>query len=267
MKYRQQIVEPVVLDDEKVHILIVEDNRELADFIKDCLPEAYRITQAVNGSEGLKIALEQIPDLIISDVAMPVMDGFAFCKKIKQHEETSHIPVILLTAKASMDNRLEGLLQGADDYLSKPFHVQELNLRVHNQLEQQRRLRKQMRKMLSEFSDVPDDGPVLQKTDPFLQKFYDLIEERLDNASLSVEQWAELMNMSRVQLHRKLKAISGLPAGDIVRNYRLSRAASFLKEGYNSSESAYRSGFESPAYFTKSFRLYYGKTPSEFAGK
>ncbi|RRA98095.1 hybrid sensor histidine kinase/response regulator transcription factor [Larkinella rosea] len=262
-----QVAEPIVLGDEKVHILLVEDNLELADFINDSLPDAYQISRAVNGAEGFNVALEQVPDLIISDVMMPVMDGFTFCKKVKQHEQTSHIPVILLTAKANVDSRIEGLSLGADDYLSKPFHVQELNLRVHNQLEQQRRLRRQMQKLLSPFSGEAENPTVPDLVDPFLQKFHNLIEDRLDDASLGVEQWDELMGMSRVQLHRKLKAVSGLPAGDVVRNYRLTRAAAFLKEGYNSSESAYRSGFDSPAYFTKSFREYYGKTPSEFVGK
>jgi signal transduction histidine kinase/CheY-like chemotaxis protein/ligand-binding sensor domain-containing protein len=260
-----QIQFPVITlsGDEKVRILLVEDNRELADFIADSLPGSYEISRAENGAEGLKLALELIPDLVISDVMMPVMDGFTFCRKLKQLEETSHIPVILLTAKASLDSRIEGLSHGADDYLSKPFHVRELNLRVHNQLEHQRRLRKQMQRQLS--GNSPETVP--EKMDPFLAKLYQIIEERLDDASLGVEDWAAFMHMSRVQLHRKLKAISGMPAGDIVRNYRLSRAASFLKEGFNSSETAYRSGFDSPAYFSKCFRELYGKTPSEFVEK
>lgn len=250
-------------DDEKVRILLVEDNLELADFIADSLPGSYEVSRAVNGAEGLKIALEQIPDLVISDVMMPVMDGFTFCRNIKQHEQTSHIPVIMLTAKASLDSRIEGLSHGADDYLSKPFHVRELNLRVHNQLEQQRRLRRQMQKRLSQ--SIPEVEP--EQIDPFVEKFYNVIEEHLDDTSIGAEQWAEFMYMSRVQLHRKLKAIAGMPVGDVVRNYRLSRSVIFLKEGYNSSETAYRSGFDSPAYFSKCFRELYGKTPSEFAEK
>ncbi|MGM9509016.1 ATP-binding protein [Larkinella sp. GY13] len=250
-----------VPENEEIHILLLEDNTELADLIADSLPAHYSIDRATNGADGLKVALETIPDLIISDVMMPVMDGFEFCEKVKHHEQTSHIPVILLTAKVAFESRIQGLTTGADDYLTKPFHVPELNLRVYNLLERQRRLRAHIQKQLSSPSAELRKSVEL---DPFLTKFYDEIEQDLDDSSVSVEQLASRMNMSRSQLHRKMRAVAGMPVSDVVRNFRLTRAAAFLKAGFSSSESAYKAGFDSPAYFTKCFREFYGVTPSDF---
>ncbi|WP_460639656.1 hybrid sensor histidine kinase/response regulator transcription factor [Larkinella harenae] len=250
-----------VLETEQIHILLLEDNTELADLIAGSLPGHYSIDRAVNGADGLKVALETIPDLIISDVMMPVMDGFEFCEQVKHHEQTCHIPVILLTAKVAFESRMQGLRTGADDYLTKPFHVPELNLRVYNLLERQRRLRAHIQKQLS--SPSAESGKSVE-LDPFLTKFYAVIDQDLDDSSVSVEQLASRMNMSRSQLHRKMRAVAGMPVSDLVRNFRLTRAAAFLKEGFSSSESAYKAGFDSPAYFTKCFREFYGVTPSDF---
>ena len=253
-----------IIQNEDIRILVVEDNVELSDLIVASLPEKYRIDRAFNGADGLKLALEIIPDIIISDVMMPVMDGLEFCEKIKQHEHTSHIAVILLTAKAAVESRMQGLTKGADDYLTKPFHVPELNLRIYNLLERQRRTRANLQ---SRISSPPQEHEQKQELDPFLAKLYDIIDQDLDNSSLSVEELASRMNMSRSQLHRKLRAVADMTITEIVRNYRLTRAAVFLKEGLSSSESAYKAGFDSPAYFTKCFRAFYGMTPSEFHGK
>ncbi|MFD1141151.1 ATP-binding protein [Larkinella insperata] len=258
---------------EPVHLLLVEDNPELAEFIAESLPAHYRVSQATNGVEGLQQALDKLPDLVISDVMMPLMDGYTLCQKLKDDERTNHIPVILLTAKVTLDNRLEGLTRGADEYLTKPFHVPELNLRIHNLLERQRRLRERIRQELSQ----PDraDGQLVgaagdpyqpsAPTDAFLQKLYAKVEEKLDDSTFSVEDLAEQMAMSRVSLHKKVKALTGLPASEVMRQYRLKRATQFLRQGLNSSETAYRVGFESPAYFSKCFRELYGKTPLEYA--
>ncbi|WP_138994172.1 hybrid sensor histidine kinase/response regulator transcription factor [Larkinella sp. C7] len=250
-----------VIQNETIRILLIEDNPELSDFIAGSLPERYIVERATNGADGLKIALETLPDLIISDVMMPVMDGFELCKAVKQHEHTSHIPVILLTAKTAVESRMQGLVTGADDYLTKPFRVPELNLRVYNLLDRQRRLRTHLQ---SQISSPPSEQGNERELDPFLVRFYGVIEQDLDNSSVGVEELAACMNMSRSQLHRKLRAIAGLPVSDVVRNYRLTKVAAFLKEGVSSSECAYKVGFDSPAYFTKCFREFYGLTPSEF---
>ncbi|PSR52292.1 hypothetical protein AHMF7605_01525 [Adhaeribacter arboris] len=246
-------------------ILLVEDNPELADFIQDSLPQQYRICRATNGAEGLEQALSELPDLVISDVMMPVMDGYTFCHQLKADERTSHIPVILLTAKAALDSRLEGLTRGADDYLTKPFHVPELNLRIHNLLERQRRYQEYLRQELSRPASTPAPSLPTAPPDPFLEKLYTVVAERLDDTAFGVEQLADQMNMSRVHLHRKLKTLVGLPAGDVIRNYRLKQATRYLREGLNSSETAYRVGFDSPPYFAKCFREVYQMSPSEFA--
>ncbi|WP_187293460.1 hybrid sensor histidine kinase/response regulator transcription factor [Dyadobacter fermentans] len=250
-----------VMESEQVRILLLEDNAELADLIAGSLPLHYQVDREVNGADGLKNALETIPDLIISDVMMPVMDGFEFCEKVKQHEQTSHIPIILLTAKMGFDSRMQGLTTGADDYLTKPFHVPELNLRVYNLLERQRRLRAHIQGQIS--SPLSEPGKAIE-LDPFLTKFHEMIEQDLDDSSVSVDQLASRMHMSRSQLHRKMRAVAGMPVSDVVRNYRLNRAATFLKEGFGSSESAYKAGFDSPAYFSKCFRAFFGVVPSEF---
>lgn len=250
-----------VMQNEEIRILLIEDNAELSDFIASSLPQRYLIDRASNGAEGLQIALDTLPDLIISDVMMPVMDGFEFCKAVKQHEHTSHISIILLTAKVAVESRMQGLSKGADDYLTKPFHVPELNLRVYNLLERQRRLRAHIQ---SQVSSPPAEVGNLQQLHPFLNKFYAVIDQNLDDSSIGVEDLASQMNMSRWQLQRKLRAVADMTVSDAVRNYRLTKAASFLKDGFSSSESAYKAGFDSPAYFTKCFGAFYGVTPSEF---
>ncbi|MDR6196880.1 ATP-binding protein [Siphonobacter sp. SORGH_AS_0500] len=240
-------------------LLVVEDNAELAEFITDSLSQSYRVSWAANGSEGLKQALALGPDLIISDVMMPIMTGLELCQALKKDEQTSHIPIILLTAKSGYQNRIEGLNYGANAYITKPFHIQELQLQVRNLLDQQRMIQQYALQALTE----PNAQPSTVE-DPFLTRCYTLLEERLDDSSLGVEEFAQLIGMSRVSLHRKIKALTGLPISEVIRNYRLKRAIVFLEEGYNSSQTAYRVGFESPAYFTKCFKDLYQITPSEY---
>jgi AraC-like DNA-binding protein len=177
----------------------------------------------------------------------------------------------MLTAKACFDNRIEGLSLGADDYLTKPFHVRELQLRVHNLLERQRLLREKLRLEISQpdptgiHSDAKPQPADL--TDAFIKKLYDIIEDKLDDSLFGVQELANSIGMSRATLHRKLKAITDMSAGDIIRNYRLKRAASFLKLGHNSSETAYLVGFDSPAYFSKCFKDFYKLSPLEYIQK
>ncbi|GAB4021157.1 hybrid sensor histidine kinase/response regulator transcription factor [Spirosoma koreense] len=255
----------------RADLLIVEDNDDLAHFIADSLPDTYRIRRAVDGQDGLTQAQEHQPDLIISDVMMPAqggpdMDGFMLCDRLKTDLRTSHIPVILLTAKVSADDRLEGLSAGADDYLTKPFQVRELQLRVRNQLASKRRQREWVRASLVSPTTTPD--PAASETpDPFLASVYTLIETHLSDPHFGVEQLMTELGMSRTALFRKVKALADLSANELLRQYRLKRAAQFLRDGHAITETAYRVGFESPAYFTKCFRETYRLTPREFVAQ
>ncbi|WP_165841067.1 hybrid sensor histidine kinase/response regulator transcription factor [Larkinella punicea] len=249
--------------EERTTVLIVEDNDELADLITTSLPTAYRIHRARNGAEGLKLAIDRMPELIISDVLMPVMDGFTFCRQIRENHATSHIPVILLTAKSSTENRLEGLSLGADDYLTKPFLVSELQLRVRNRLEQRQKIRDWVRASLLSPSTLMT-LPVAETIDPFLEKLYTLLENALDDSTFGVDELALVAGFSRTNLYRKIKALTGLPTKEFIRNYRLKRATHFLRKGHPVSETATLVGFENHSYFTRCFRELYQVTPSEF---
>lgn len=245
-------------------ILVVEDNVELAAFIKNILSEKYRLIYALNGTSGLEYALQEMPDLVLSDVMMPVMDGYEMCRQLKGDIRTSHLPVILLTAKVSQENVIEGLSKGADDYLTKPFHPTELVLRINNLLERQQKLRALYQKDAILVETAPE--PVVPQ-DIFLTKLHELLDEHLDDALFGVDQLTDKLFISRSSLHRKLKTITGMSTTEVVRNYRLKRAAEFLKEGFSSTDAAYKSGFGSPAYFTKNFREVYGMTPGEYIKK
>lgn len=249
--------------DEPSVILLVEDNAELADFIAESLPPSYRLLRASNGAEGLAQAEEVTPDLVISDVLMPVMDGYTLCQKLKTNLQTSHIPVILLTAKAAHASRIEGLQLGADDYLTKPFHVAELRLRVRNLLQRQQRLREWLRADLTQPGSSRSDR-IAEFSDPCLTQLYRILESRLDDSAFGVNELIREIGMSSSSLHRKLRALSGLSAVELIRNYRLKRAAHFLKEGKTVSEAATLVGFNNLSYFAKCFRDFYHLAPREF---
>ncbi|UFH55523.1 response regulator [Spirosoma sp. KNUC1025] len=258
----QEVISEEVPSDDSPVILVVEDNEALSDFIADSLPETYRIHRAKDGGEGWKKALAIGPDLVISDVLMPVMDGYTLCQQLKKDQRTSHIPVILLTAKASINSKLEGLSSGADDYIAKPFYVQELQLRIHNLLEQRRQLRKWVLAGMTN----PDAFAIAPSTaDPLVEKLCQLIEQHLDDAAFGVEELIQASGMSRMNLHRKLKALVDLSTGEFIRNYRLKRAAQLLRQGHPVAETAYLVGFEDPSYFARSFRKLYQTTPSAFS--
>ncbi|MBD2701637.1 response regulator [Spirosoma sp. BT702] len=253
-------------DDEIPTLLLVEDNTELAEFIIDSLPSMYRVHRASNGKAGYEQALQLIPDLIISDVLMPEMDGYTLCKLVKDDQRTSHVPVLLLTAKSAIESRMTGLELGADDYMNKPFHVPELQQRVHNMLENRRKLRDRLKANLTKLHQ-PEDVSESGLNDTFLDKLYALIDKKLDDTSFGVEEILPEIGMSRMSLHRKLKALTGLPISDVIRNYRLKKAAQLLRQGYNNSQTAYMVGFDSSAYFTKCFHELYGLTPRAYANQ
>jgi len=246
-------------------ILLVEDNPDLRELIKEHLEKEYSVIEAENGSAALILADEIIPDLIISDIMMPVMDGFELCHSIKTNEKTNHIPFILLTARAETKDKLEGLETGADDYLVKPFNPEELLVRVRNLI----KIREQLRvKFRSEMTVKPAGIIVPSRQKVFLNKFIAIIEENIEDGNFNIESLCNEIGMSRAQLHRKIKAITNQSTTEFIRNYRLQKAAELIKQDAgNMAEIAYRVGFNSQAYFNKSFQELFGCTPTEYKEK
>lgn len=241
-------------------ILIVEDNEDMRFFIADVFSQDFRVVLAKNGMEGQEIALEIIPDIIVSDVMMPEKDGLNMCIDLKMDEKTSHIPIILLTAKADLESRLEGLQMGADDYLAKPFNRQELQLRVKNMLESRRKLQQRLSGNLA-MSEVVEI-PVIE--DVFLSKVQGLVFEKLADHELDIEWLAKSLNMSRSQLFRKLKALTGKSPSLYIRSLKLKEGKRLLTENkLNVSEVAYAVGFSTPTYFSDAFKEEFGIRPSQ----
>ncbi|WP_177236702.1 hybrid sensor histidine kinase/response regulator transcription factor [Spirosoma endophyticum] len=244
-------------------ILVVEDNDDLAEFISQSLPAWYRVVRASDGAQGLDIAIERMPDLVLSDVLMPGMDGYTLCEKLKADPYTSHIPVVLLTAKNTLDSRVKGLGLGADDYITKPFHLAELQLRIQNLLDNRQRLRDWVRQSLADPDRVASTDELAQ-SDPFLLRFYTILNNHLDDSEFGINQLSREIGMSRASLYRKLEAISSLSANELIQNYRLKRATEYLRDGQTITATAYLVGFSSPSYFSSCFRKLYKLTPSEF---
>lgn len=243
-------------------LLIVEDNHDLRSYIRDIMKSDYRIKDTPDGESGLQQAVAVIPDLIISDVMMPGMDGFELCKKLKTDERSSHIPVILLTARAGMESKLEGLETGADDYIIKPFDAKELKVRVKNLIEQRRQLRERFRR---EVVLKPEDITLNSADENFLQRAIDIVNQNIDDPDFKVTHFIRKIGMSRMQLHRKLQALTDQSASEFVRVLRLKRAALLLQQRQDTiSEIAYKVGFNKPSYFAECFRKQFGVSPSEY---
>lgn len=243
-------------------ILIVEDNNDVSEYIKEQLENEYNIIQAFDGMEGFNFSQKEIPDLIISDVMMPKMDGYQFCKKIRNEQNTSHIPIIMLTAKAGIDNKIEGLKTGVDAYLTKPFSAKELNVRVKNLIY----LRKQLRQKFSNATIIkPSEVSVISIDQEFLEKTTKLIEEHFEDENFTVEILADKLNMSISQLNRKLNALINQPGGQLIRSLKLQRAADLLKQNAGTiAEICYKLGFTDQAYFSRVFKKQFGLSPSEY---
>jgi len=243
-------------------ILIVEDNADLRNYIRGHLKNEYQVFEAADGVEGLEQAMKAIPNLIISDVMMPQMGGFELCAKLKTDERTSHIPVILLSARASSESKIEGLETGADDYLTKPFDAHELQIRIKNLIEQRKKLRERFRK---EIVLQPSEIAVTSADEKFLERAMKSINQHLADPDFGIETFVKEAGMSRMQLHRKLKALAGYSASEFIRIMRLKRAAYLLLHGKETvAEIAYQVGFNSPSYFTRCFREQFGVPPSEY---
>jgi two-component system, sensor histidine kinase ChiS len=242
-------------------VLVVEDHADVRHFIAENLLAHFRVQEAENALEGQRLALELIPDLIISDVMMPGMDGFEFCEKLKTDERTSHIPVILLTALAEGPDRMHGLETGADSYLTKPFNPKELLIRATNLVENRRLMRE---KFSTNAIIKPGEITVTSRDRAFMEKLMSIMEKNMDNEKFSVEDLASDAGMSQSQLHRKLKALINQTANHFIRSVRMHRAKELLeKDAGNIAEIAYMVGYDDPGYFTKSFKAFFGILPSE----
>ena len=246
---------------ERPLVLFVEDNADVRAYMRMYLMPAYQVLEACDGSEGVEKARESIPDLIISDVMMPKMDGYELCRLLKGDEKTSHVPIILLTAKAAQEDRVEGLETGADDYLTKPFDAKELLIRVKNLIELRRKLRERFSR-----SEVlkPGEIAVTSMDDAFLQKVMAVVEGHIGDEDFSVERMGKEVGMSRSQIHRKLTALTGQSPIDFIHYIRLHRAMEMLKKNAGTvSEIAYAVGFGGASHFTKCFREQFDMLPSD----
>lgn len=251
-----------VSSDSRKKLLIVEDNHDFRNFLKEQLSEMYQVLDAPDGEEGEKLAVEQNPDLIISDIMMPKVDGLELCRRIKHNVQTSHIPVILLTARSGDEAKISGYEVGADSYISKPFSFDVLLVRIKQLIEQQEGRKKEFRKTLRV---NPSRITITSIDEQLIQKALKLIEEHIDNSEYNVEQLSVDMGMSRMNLYRKLQAITGQTPTEFIRTIRLKRAAQLLQDGHlNVSEVADRVGFSSSSYFTKCFKEQFGVLPTQY---
>jgi signal transduction histidine kinase/AraC-like DNA-binding protein len=243
-------------------LLLVEDNAEVRTFIRQSLAGAYHLLESPDGLSGWETATGQIPDLIVSDVMMPGMDGIALCRKLKEDQRTNHIPVILLTAKAAMENQISGLEMGADTYLTKPFSIQVLELHIRNLLAAAATMRQKFGRQLVLQSPGPDASAV---QDEFLQKLAGIIEENMDNSDFDIPMLCTKIAMSQFVLYKKIKATTDMSVGDFIKQIRLQKAAQLLEQKQlNVNEVAYTVGFSDSKYFSKEFKKRFGVTPREY---
>jgi len=246
----------------KSQVLIIEDNGDLRDFIKDNLSKDYHVYEAGNGKAGIDIAFAKIPDLVVTDIIMPDLDGIEVCRRLKNDERTSHIPVIILSAKTTQENRMEGFATGADEYLSKPFDINELRIRISNLLVQRAKLRHKYG-LIAESGD--DGGSSATVDDMFMKKINLIINENINNFDFDVGALQEKLGMSRIHLYRKLKALTGLSPSSIIHYHRMKIAAKMIQEKKsNLTEIALSIGISNPSYFSRCFREFYGVSPKDF---
>ncbi|HAD12159.1 MAG TPA: hybrid sensor histidine kinase/response regulator, partial [Saprospirales bacterium] len=248
---------------DKYHILIIEDNPDVVEYLDTCLKDQYHLDFAYNGQAGIEKAFESVPDLIVSDVMMPFKDGFEVVQALKNDERTSHIPIVLLTAKADVQSRLTGLRKGADAYLSKPFHQEELLVTADNLLEtrQKLQLKYQQQILAPEMPAAP--VAAVEMEDAFLQKVRAVIEAHYPEEDFGLPQLCQKIGMSRSQLFRKMKALTDIAPSDLIRSHRLNKARGLIESGAaNAGEAAWQVGFKDQSYFTKLYLEEFGGLPS-----
>lgn len=252
-------------DNDMPLVLIAEDNPDMLAFISSYLETEYRVLECTNGKEALDLSMEQIPDIIISDVMMPEMDGYELCSKLKNDEKTSHIPVILLTAKASNESVEQGFELGANYYVTKPFNPKLLGLRIKNILKSRKMFKEQV--LNNKTINLEPKHVVISSADEnFIKKAVGFVEDNMDNSELQVEDLCRHLGMSKIQLYRKLKGLIGQSANEFIRTIRLKRAAQLLKQqNLTIAEITYQVGFNDLQYFRQCFKKQYGINPSEFA--
>ncbi len=247
-------------------ILVIDDDEEIRLYLEASLSHAYKILTAKDGDEGIHRALTELPDLIVSDVLMPGLNGLQLLKRIKSNPNTNHIPTILLTSKAEQSDRIEGLEYGADGYVAKPFLIEELQTLIDNLLKNRQRLR-------GKFSGAHQEDKIKEvelkaNSDVLMERVMKIINDHLDNPELKVEMLAEEVGLSRAQLHRRLKELTGISSGEFIRNIRLKKAAELLAERkVNISQVAYMVGFSSQTHFSTAFRKFYGVSPTEYLNR
>lgn len=259
-----EIVEKQVGSERPV-LLIAEDNDDLRFYLKDNLLAQYQIHEASNGEEAFEIISKIVPDLVISDIMMPVMDGIELCRRVKSDRTICHIPFILLTARSSEQQQLEGLETGADDYITKPFNFQILEAKISNIIN----LRKNTRQLFKNRLKIePHEITVTSLDEQFMRKALDLVEKNMAVTDYSVETMSRDLAMSRTLLYKKILALTGKPPLEFIRLLRLKRAAILLtKSQMNVSEIAFMVGFNDPKYFSKHFKNEFGILPSKYIGK
>ena len=258
-RHIDELIQPYQTD--KPEVLIIDDNIDIRTYLRSVLSEKYNVSEAADGKVGLELARKIVPDIVLSDIMMPVMDGLAFCQQLKTDKAISHIPVILLTARSLDEQRAEGYEHGADAYLSKPFSLRLLLSRIDNLIESRKKLNQTWSK------GVEDDeiGNISNEVDKsFLKQLRKIIQENLANSDLSVEQIGDEIGLSRVQLYRKVKALTGYSPVEIVRKARLTRARHLLQTTERTvSEVAYAVGFSTPSYFSKCYKDEFGENPKK----
>lgn len=259
--------------DELATVLIVDDNADMRAYLRTLLLDRYYVIEAADGQSGLKLAVESVPDIVVSDVMMPVMDGLTFCSRLKQHEATSHIPVLLLTARSSEQQYIEGMQTGADMYMTKPFSADLLVANIASLLANRQKLRQLFKTQnLSSALPTANQHSTLNTQQPtstspdrrFLDTFLKAMEKHMSNTNLKIEDLGDEMGLSRVQLYRKVKALMGMTPVEILRETRLKRAMQLLKTTDKTvSEIANEVGFATPGYFSSCFKKQYDKYPTD----
>lgn len=253
---------PSITNDAHNTILVIEDHEEVNNYIKNILLANYKVIQYYDGETGLTAANKIVPDLIVSDIMLPGIDGYEVCRQLKTDEVTSHIPIILLTAKASMESKIEGLETGADDYITKPFSEEELKIRIRNLIKTREKLRE---KFAGQLSLNPKELSITSVDEKFFNRVKEVVDKNLSNPDFSVEGFAGEVGMSRMTLHRKLKAVTGFSTKELIQEMRLRRAAQLIEKNIGTiAEVAYEVGFKEPSYFTKCFQKRFNVLPSEY---
>ena len=255
-------IEPMPINPKKHSVLIIDDSEDIRDYLKEILASEYIIYTASNGKEGLSVTNKSLPDIVISDIMMKGLSGLEVCSQIKSNLNTSHIPVVLLTAKTSMDSKIEGFEKGADAYIEKPFNSKLLLTRVKKIIEQKEILKTK----ILQSDNLLGEAQLQSVDERFIEKIIGHIESNISESEFSVQRLIRDMNMSQDQLYRKIKALTGLSINHFIRLVRLKKAARLLANGdYTVSEVLFKVGFNNPSYFTRCFKAEFGVLPSEYA--